>query len=325
MAKRRQSRRNQMAEEEIARLSDEDNGHRKVARPRDEHDDDNQRGEAIERPSKKHRPLKQDASEEARRKSFALLRPRVQYVSSRVIQNKWDALPIGVQDRVKDLLRSIERPAISSATRWEVNGNPDGKVAEQKRVFAQDVIGDMRRRLIKRLPEMVFPPKTREADFDHEAALLENRNLEAQLAATTGSIDLLRAEVERQKSMLAKETKSLESLKANAQSAATERKRLAKRTHPKIQDIETCRQRAVSPHLPANATFTVPSAHSLLCDIDENDPDLYPIVRQLRRHLDSMRQNHSQIGDMKIAVGKAKAVVDSICQKWNRPVEENAR
>lgn len=178
MARRRQIGREQ-ASQDVAQLSDEEGGRDESQTPRKE-DDEHQEDAAPQRPPKRSRKRKSgdvndnddDGDEEER--PYASLRPHVQYVSSRVIQNKWTALPEGVQEKVKELLRAIERPAISSATKWEIDRNADGAAVERKRMLAQQTISEMRRMLVKRLPELTFPPNTRELDFDHEAALLEN-------------------------------------------------------------------------------------------------------------------------------------------------------
>ncbi|KAI5304129.1 hypothetical protein KEM56_006816 [Ascosphaera pollenicola] len=324
MAKRKQTGRAQ-ASEDIARLSDEDNGREEETQvlhgeeeQRDDHDHDHdQRDPAPQRHTKRSRRRRGsdlDGDDDEEKTPYASLKPRVQYVSSRVIQNRWTALPDGVQEKVKELLHAIERPAISSATKWEIDRNADGAAVERKRMLAQNAITDMRRTLVKRLPDMAFPPNTRDLDFDYEAALLENRNLEAHLATTTGSVDLQRAEIQREKALLAKETSQLNALKANAKSAAAERKRLAKKAHPKIRELE-------NDHEPSHPTSAIGmfkiSKDPLLCDIDENDSDLYPIIKQLRRHLESMRQNSLQVDGLKDAVGRAKAALDSAYSQEN--------
>ncbi|KZZ93932.1 hypothetical protein AAP_02025 [Ascosphaera apis ARSEF 7405] len=310
MARRRQIGREQ-ASQDVAQLSDEEGGRDESQTPRKE-DDEHQEDAAPQRPPKRSRKRKSgdvndnddDGDEEER--PYASLRPHVQYVSSRVIQNKWTALPEGVQEKVKELLRAIERPAISSATKWEIDRNADGAAVERKRMLAQQTISEMRRMLVKRLPELTFPPNTRELDFDHEAALLENRNLESQLATTTGSIDLLRAEIHREKALLAKETSRLNALKSNAKSAAVEKKRLAKKIHPKIKELD---QNDDHVHQ-RTEMFQLSKDQTLLCDINEDDAELYPIVKQLRRHLESMRQNSLQVDGLKDAVSRTKAALD---------------
>jgi kinetochore protein Fta7 len=54
------------------------------------------------------------------------------------------------------------------------------------------------------------------------------RVLEIQLATTTNSVDLLRAEIKREESELAREVSQLGELEKNAKAAKAERKRQSK-------------------------------------------------------------------------------------------------
>lgn len=56
--------------------------------------------------------------------------------------------------------------------------------------------------------------------------------------------------------------------------------------------------------------FQLSKDQTLLCDINEDDAELYPIVKQLRRHLESMRQNSLQVDGLKDAVSRTKAALD---------------
>jgi len=92
---------------------------------------------------------------------------------------------------------------------------------------------------------MPFPPATKEPSFEYEAALDEHvhyprlrveiyidklvqRSLEANLATVTDSIELLKAEIEKEETLLAKETKQLHDMEKNAKRAESERKRQMK-------------------------------------------------------------------------------------------------
>lgn len=45
-------------------------------------------------------------------KRFAYLKPRVRHVSERTIKSKWTTLPEPVQEKVRDMFKSLERPVI---------------------------------------------------------------------------------------------------------------------------------------------------------------------------------------------------------------------
>jgi hypothetical protein len=46
------------------------------------------------------------------KKRFAYLKPRVRRVAKRTIRSRWSTLPETAQERVQDILRSLERPVI---------------------------------------------------------------------------------------------------------------------------------------------------------------------------------------------------------------------
>jgi hypothetical protein len=47
------------------------------------------------------------------REQYARLAPRVKVLKEGTIRKKWRKLPVGTQTKVADLLRSVERPAIT--------------------------------------------------------------------------------------------------------------------------------------------------------------------------------------------------------------------
>ncbi|KAI5292888.1 hypothetical protein KEM52_005987 [Ascosphaera acerosa] len=251
---------------------------------------------------------------------YAAMTAQTHYVSSRAIQQKWRVLPAEGQDTVGRLLRSVEQAAVSTATRLEGGGvlkdAADGSLgggaaADRMRALAQAAISDMRRKLMGRVAEVAFPPKTRDLDFQYEAALLESRRLQAHAASVTGSVQLLQAEIDRERALLQKDETSLQALRGNAKRATAQRRREAKKMHPQLaphiqQDSELSSQDAV------HGLFSVPNeATPALTDIDASDLDLYPTIRQLRRHLESMQQNHAQIKGLRPAVEHALAALEA--------------
>jgi kinetochore protein Fta7 len=173
------------------------------------------------------RSRESDAHDDAaRNKRFAYLKPQVRQVSERTIKSKWTTLPEPVQDKIRDMFRAVERPVIMRQQN------------ERKRIEAQAAVQAVVRNLGKRLPRMPFPPVTKESVFDYEAALDEHVSLESSLATMTDSIDLLKAEIEREETLLAKETKQLQEMEKNANRAEAERKRQMKNEHPALRQLD---------------------------------------------------------------------------------------
>ncbi|KKZ61307.1 hypothetical protein EMCG_04024 [[Emmonsia] crescens] len=247
-------------------------------------------------PKRKQRPDEADEPEEEHdRKRFAILKPRTRHIAEHTIKAKWTTLPESVQEKIKELFRSIERPVI---TRHR---------DERKRIEAQTAVVAVRRNLGRRLPRMPFPPGTKDADFDYEAALDDNRALELQLAAVINSADLLRAEISREEAQFAKERAQLEELEKNAKAAQAERKRQTKNAHPVIRRLERSgRQGDGSTDL----TFTGPKDNgSMLCEVGA-DSELYPLIKQLRNHLESMQNNAAQVAGLREAIVRSQSCLN---------------
>ncbi|GAT26626.1 kinetochore protein Fta7 [Aspergillus luchuensis] len=196
---------------------------------------------------------------EARNKPYAYLKPQVRQVSETTIKSKWSTLPEPVQDRVRDMFRALERPVI-------VRQQNEGK-----RIEAQAAVQAVVKNLGKRLPRMPFPPVTKDSVFEYEAALKEHCSLEATLATVTDSIDLLKAEVEKEEAMLEREKKQLQEMERNAKRAEAERKRQSKNL--------------------------------------ENDPEVSNILKQLTGHLKSMQNNTAPVAGLKDAIGRSHAAL----------------
>lgn len=60
-------------------------------------------------PKRKH---SDDSDTRNNNKRFAYLKPHVRHIPERTIKSKWTTLPEPVQDKVRDMFRSLERPVI---------------------------------------------------------------------------------------------------------------------------------------------------------------------------------------------------------------------
>ncbi|GAQ06537.1 hypothetical protein ALT_3858 [Aspergillus lentulus] len=246
--------------------------------------------------SKRKHSTESDAHDDAaRNKRFAYLKPQVRQISERTIKSKWTTLPGPVQDKIRDMFRALERPVIVR--------QPN----ERKRIEAQAAVQAVVRNLGKRLPRMPFPPVTKESVFDYEAALNEHLSLESSLASMTDSIDLLKAEIEREETLLAKETKQLQEMEKNANRAEAERKRQMKNEHPalrQLDDIPKTQGRA--------AHFAILEAKDSQSGYDEleNDPEISGLLKQLNGHLKSMQTNVAPLTGLKDALTRSETALN---------------
>ncbi|KAL2001087.1 hypothetical protein VTN02DRAFT_2254 [Thermoascus thermophilus] len=195
------------------------------------------------------------------------------------------------------MFKSLERPVIVRHR------------DERRRIEAQTAVAAVVRNLGKRLPRMPFPPIAKDAKFDYEAALDENRSLQAQLAMVTNSVDLLKAEVEREEALLAKETKQLEELEKNAQRAEAERKRQMKNEHPVLRQLDDLSSSSSRDQKLGKFAGQIKTDGVALCDYDP-DPQLQALVKQLNGHLQSIQKNTAPLAGLRDAITRSRAALD---------------
>ncbi|KMP05392.1 hypothetical protein CIRG_05073 [Coccidioides immitis RMSCC 2394] len=228
---------------------------------------------------------------------IARLVPRTRHVSEKTVKSKWTTLPEPVQDRIKDLFHAVEFPVLTRQR--------EGR----KRVEAQSALNAVRKNLGKRLPRMPFPPGTKENSFNYESAFNENRLLESQLATMTSSATLLRREIKREETELARETAKLEELERNAKAAKVQSKKQSKNVHPVLRRLER-----LPPQIEDPVDFIVTGGQDkpgLLCDMDA-DPDVLSLVKQLRNHLESMKTNANHVAGIREAITRAQSALNML-------------
>ncbi|KAL9123271.1 MAG: hypothetical protein Q9187_000179 [Circinaria calcarea] len=237
-----------------------------------------------------------DSIEKIPPKKFVFLKPRLRYVNQTVIEDKWNILPGYLQSRVKELFKSIERPAMMKYR------------DDRRRIEAQVALGSISRTLGKRLPRMPFPPDTKETHFDYEAILHSNRGLELQLTPALHSTVLLQAEIAKEQRMLDAEKMDLADLKKNATAAETMRRLQATKRHKllPVDDGETLDDLVDSigfvfkPRQPPRVSET-----SL-------DPYLSRLFSQMQSHLESIDGNASQVMGGSGVLMRAHATLDRL-------------
>lgn len=144
-------------------------------------------------------------------------------IPRQTIDTKWGPLPTNAVDRVGVLLSDVEKLVVMRLQ------------DERRRLQASTAIQMVSRRLQRKLTRgLPFPPGTRpqrEEEFDFEKILDSNRELETRLTPMLHSIDLLKAEIEKEGNLLEQETARLEALEADARADTTRRKKDSKKLH----------------------------------------------------------------------------------------------
>ncbi|KAJ6100204.1 hypothetical protein N7467_001739 [Penicillium canescens] len=242
-------------------------------------------------PKRKH-----SDDEEHDSKRYAYLKPHVRRVPERTIKSKWITLPEPVQERVRDMFHSLERPVIMRSQN------------ERKRIEAQGAVQAVVRNLGKRLPRMPFPPATKDSNFDYESALNEHRALESSLATMTDSVDLLKAEIAKEEAALVRDKKSLQEMDKNAKRAEAERKRQTKNEHPVLRQLDALPQTEGS----MSSGVTLLGAKDSQATLDEldTDPEIQGLMKQLHGHLQSMQSNTAPFAGLSEAITRSQAALD---------------
>ncbi|KAL4992290.1 CENP-Q, a CENPA-CAD centromere complex subunit-domain-containing protein [Aspergillus falconensis] len=247
-------------------------------------------------PKRKHSDGVPNHDKDSRRKkSYAYLKPQVRHVSERIIKSKWSTLPEPTQDKIRDMLRALERPVIVRQQN------------ERKRYEAQAAVQAVVKNLGKRLPRMPFPPMTKDSMFEYEAALKEHSALEASLSTMNDSIDLLNNEIAKEEALLTRETKQLQEMEKNAKRAEAERKRLTKNEHPVLRQLQGGREKQTE----ATSGFDLSRAKDSQLDFSEleTDPEVSSLLKQLNNHLKSMQSNIAPLTGLKDAIERSQTAL----------------
>ncbi|KAL4893080.1 CENP-Q, a CENPA-CAD centromere complex subunit-domain-containing protein [Aspergillus ambiguus] len=245
-------------------------------------------------PKRKRSDDIRDQDSDTRSKRFAYLKPQVRQISERTIKAKWTPLPEPIQDKVRDMFQALERPVIVR------------QQSDRKRIEAQAAVQAVVKNLGKRLPRMPFPPITKDSAFEYEAALKEHRSLEMNLATVTDSVDLLKAEIEKEEALLEKETNQLHEMEKNAKRAEAERKRQLKNEHPVLRHLNDAPSNMDRKH-PLSVSIGTDSQTTF--DELEDDPDVLALLKQLNGHLRSMQNNTASFSGLRDAITRSDAAL----------------
>ena len=155
--------------------------------------------------------------------------------------------------------------------------------------------------------------------------------LENQLTPAMHSVDLLKAEIEKEEMQLERDQEVLARLEGNAKAEKTrQREQVTKvvllyyllrtplmqlQTHPLLRLPKNFEVDGDGPddiNL-INSKLTEPSL------FDDPDPDLAPLLDQLRNHLESMQASHAQVRGIENAMKDTQVALDDVLFKYTSP------
>ncbi|KAL2444405.1 hypothetical protein ABEF95_016537 [Exophiala dermatitidis] len=284
---------------------------------------------------------KASSSSAAAGPQFATLVPRIKNVSEATIRKKWKPLPAQSQDKVRQILFDLKtkRAGASSSRRIATVGSmrhtrakrPGSNVQVREEEY-EKAVEEVADRLLSRLPRMPFPPtrtssKADESPFDLSAALHRISALQAQLTVNTQSAHLLRMQIRREQQALRRDKAELAGLQDAVKSSQRLRRKRETGLHPLARTAkqghgqdEIERMNAIAGIAVRGATghdhdvgvsshSTSASGPALTID-EEDEPELGPLLKQLRSHLHSMRNNTASLDPVFNAMDEAKCALD---------------
>ncbi|KIX01532.1 uncharacterized protein Z518_09258 [Rhinocladiella mackenziei CBS 650.93] len=273
---------------------------------------------------------------------FAKLEPRIKNISQATIRKKWKPLPVSSQERVREILLNLKTkrsgaggldrvPAVgrtrSAATR-KANLATTVKEREYERIVEE--VAD---KLLSRLPRMPFPPTTStqadDSPFNLSNTLHRIRELQSQLTTNVQSAHLLRRQIQREKKALKRDRAELAGLEAALKSNEALKRKRGRTLHPLARDLDdevdevemeeferlnavagiaAGRSRGVVSH-DQNGALHPPNSGVMDLDGDP-DPELEPLLKQLRSHLLSMQNNTASMRSVVAAMEDTKTALD---------------
>lgn len=139
--------------------------------------------------------------------------------------------------------------------------------------------------------------------------------MENQLTPAIHSVELLKAEIEKEELALERDRANLDKLEANARAEERKQKQQTAKVHPLLK-----RTAAASGLVDdADSIGLVPSKREESSLFVNLDTDLAPLLNQLRSHLESMQSNHEQVEGIDSAMERAHAALDSVLYANSAP------
>ncbi|KAF2096419.1 hypothetical protein NA57DRAFT_78025 [Rhizodiscina lignyota] len=228
-------------------------------------------------------------------KRFQYLKPRTRRISQNLITSKWTPLPAPAQQQVRELFKAAKRPVILA------------RHDERRKREAEVVLDHMVTRLEKQLPRMPFPPKSKEGDFDLDGLVEKNRMLENLVTPAIHSIELLKAEIEKEEAALQRDRETLRRLERDSQAEQRAAESSVTTIHPLLEsglDSETIANDAESINMQkADEASSIP--------LEDMDHELLPLIAQFRSHLESMQANAMQVDGLSEAISRTSAALNS--------------
>lgn len=162
---------------------------------------------------------------------------------------------------------------------------------------------------MQQVPRMPFPPSTNDNDFDYEATLDRISYLEDQLTSNQQSINLLRAQIKKEETLLKEDEQEVERLDRSFKSNTAFRRQQSKSLHSLARkaagDVDDGQHKQLAV-----------AAAQVDCHAKEStwvqDLELQATLKQLRSHLGSMANNISDVKQLDVQMESLHQVLSAL-------------
>ncbi|KAI1623068.1 CENP-Q, a CENPA-CAD centromere complex subunit-domain-containing protein [Exophiala viscosa] len=265
------------------------------------------------------------SSAATRRQKFATLEPRIKNISQATIQKKWKPLPTTSQDKIRQLVLNIKSKRSGSTARIPpLNRSQTSKPKSTSKASIKEeeyekIVAEITDKLISRLPRMPFPPiptaAQDETPFDLSNTLHRVSSLQSQLTTNIQSAHLLSRQIKREQRALKQDRAELAALERGLKSSSELRRKKERGLHPIVQQLDDNQDDAqveqikrINTIAGISSTTTTTTATPTLNG--DSDPDLGPLLTQLRSHLVSMQNNVAGMKPVVAAIDDTKMALD---------------
>lgn len=274
-------------------------------------------------------------------KPYAHLASHTTHISQSRILKTWRPLPVSSQDRIKALLLSVKHD--SKARRRKPHFQRMHKNALKDALSDEDweaTVDDFVEKLVKRLPRMPFPATYSKAtrasvrggtaeEFSLEMLLSRNAALRSTMSGNVQSVKLLQAQIRREERALRRDREELKGLQDGVRSSRDAVGREPKGLHEIVAEMDRIQEERLGEGkvvrrdrglqmadndddmmdtlIPTQATKRRKADKVVLTnEVLDNNPDLAPLVKQLKSHLTSMRGNVAGLKAVRQELGLAE-------------------
>ncbi|KAH7122267.1 CENP-Q, a CENPA-CAD centromere complex subunit-domain-containing protein [Dendryphion nanum] len=239
----------------------------------------------------------ENASKAITTKEYTHLVPRTKRIRQEVLEG-WEDASSTLLEQINFLLKNAKDDIVYTRR--------DARRAEH----ANAILLSATQRLERSLLHMKIPPTARPLHFNLDRLAERNEQVYREVVASRHSKLLLEEQIEMAQRLLEEDQKKLRQLEKNAQDwRGRWQSREKKQLHPLLrqpEDVEAVGDTA------DNIGLRVVSTPIDKPVLDTPDSDLVPLLEQLRRSLEAMQGNHTQVQGISEAMRDARAALDDV-------------